>query len=237
MTVCRLVWLSTCLFLLPSLSSADIYRCTEGGKTIYSDKPCGGDMVKNPAPSAPVSTISPIPIDLQTEADAGRIAVGMTMKQVERAWGKPATTRMDEGAQGITERWTYIRDGEETEIFIRSGAVAMIGGPYAVAAKPLPPDEPLRMTAAEFEKQKALDEEQERLEKSGERRFVREGMTQDAVRERIGPPADTKVSSNLWGVGTYWIYPPTPDDPQTRTLIRFNRDGGHVISVDRSVER
>src|SRR5271169_763066 len=106
MTFCRFVWLIACLCLVPSLVSADVYRCTENGKSVYSDKPCVGDMVKNPIPTTPLSTVGAVPIDLQIEADAGRIAVGMTVKQVEQAWGKPAETSTDKDAQGKTQRWT-----------------------------------------------------------------------------------------------------------------------------------
>ena len=243
MTFCRLVGLIAGLCLAPIPVSAEVYRCSEGGKTVYSDQPCVGDAVKVPIREAPLATGRATPVNLQNEADAGRIAIGMTTKQVEKAWGKPVETSTDQDAQGTTERWTYVRNGETTDIFIRNDAVSRIGAPRPAATGTPPPDGPPPTAVTDSkeqqrlaEAQQELAEEQERQAKAEERRFIREGMTINDVRTRIGPPASIKMSSDLWGVGTYWIYPPTPSDPQTRTIIRFNRDGGHVISVNRVVE-
>ena len=166
----------------------------------------------------------------------GHVAVGMTPQQVEEAWGNPAETGTDKDAKETTQRWTYIRNGDVTDIFIRNGAVSRISDPRAIAKGAAVRDEAPRPTASEVEEQLRLNEEQERLAKADERRFLREGMTQADVQLRIGSPAAIKVVSPLYGVGTYWIYPPTSADPQTTTVLRFNRDGGHVISVNRVVE-
>jgi hypothetical protein len=235
MTFCRLVWLIACLYLVPSLASADVYRCTESGKTVYSDKPCVGDLTKVPIQSAPLPPARAAPVNLQYEADMGRVALGMTTLQVEEAWGKAAETSRQKDGRVTTQRWTYIRNGDATDIFFQDGFVSEISGPGAVATSTPLPDEPPRSTAADPENQNWLDEEQERLEKSDERRFIRDGMTHEQVRHRIGPPAIIRVDGPEWGIATHWIYPPTPNDPQTTTDITFNHDGGYVYSVRRVV--
>lgn len=40
----RRAWLIACLGSLHALSSAEVYRCTDSRKTVYSDKPCAGDI-------------------------------------------------------------------------------------------------------------------------------------------------------------------------------------------------
>lgn len=107
MTPCRHLCFVVCLCFTPSLVNADAYRCTANGRTVYSAKPCAAE-------------------------DAGRIAAGMTVKQVEQAWGKPAETYLDNDFQVQTERWTYIHDGAVTNVFIRNDAVAWIDGPHPV---------------------------------------------------------------------------------------------------------
>lgn len=167
----------------------------------------------------------------------GRVGVGMTATQVEEAWGKPAETHTDKDPQGkTTQRWTYIRQGDATDIYIRNGAVTKISEPRVLAPHSAAGDEPHRTTAAEVEKELWANEQRERLAKADERRFIGLGTAQADVQLRIGSPALTKVVNPLWGAGTYWVYPPTPSDPQTTTVIRFNRDGGLVISVNRLVE-
>lgn len=45
------------LLIAPSVAMADTYRCTQDGKTVYSDKPCGAAATKVPIaadPNAPV---------------------------------------------------------------------------------------------------------------------------------------------------------------------------------------
>lgn len=67
------------------------YRCIEGGKAADSDKPCVGDTIKVPVPSASLAPNGAAPVNLQNEAGMGRIAVGMTAQQVEEAWEGPQT--------------------------------------------------------------------------------------------------------------------------------------------------
>jgi hypothetical protein len=235
---CARAGLLACLGLIPALASAEVYRCTDSGKTVYSDKPCGGDMTRVAPPTAPAPPSKPPPINLQHEAGMGRIAVGMTPLQVEEAWGKPAETGSSEDAKGTLQRWTYIRDGEATDVFIRNGAVAKISDPHVIKRKSAAhEEEPAQTTASDIEAELRQNEEQERLQKANERPFIRQGMTQADVQLRIGPPAAVKVVSTDLGTGTYWIYPATSTgDAQTRTVVRFDHYGGHVISVSRVIE-
>ena len=173
----RRAWLIACLGFVPALSSAEVYRCTDSGKTVYTDQPCGGDMARVPPPIA-----SPPPINLQNEAGMGRIAVGMTPLQVEEAWGKPAETGTREDAKGTLQRWTYIRNGETTDIFIRNGTVAKISAPRVIIGQSFPHEkEPAQPTASDIEEELRQNEEQERLQKADERRFISVGMTQADV--------------------------------------------------------
>ena len=41
---CRLILAAS----ISSLATAEVYRCSEGGKTVYSDKPCGTEATKLP---------------------------------------------------------------------------------------------------------------------------------------------------------------------------------------------
>src|SRR5271167_4992080 len=120
MKFCRLVWLIACLRLVPSLAAADVYRCTENGKAVYSDKPCAGDTLKVPVPGAARSAVDPAYANLQNEAGMGRIAIGMTPDQLEEAWGSPAEKKTNRDAHGTTQRWTYIRNGDATDILIKN---------------------------------------------------------------------------------------------------------------------
>lgn len=48
-------------FALATVAAADVFRCTEDGKTVYSDKPCAADARKIPIAGAkpPMSRLGP----------------------------------------------------------------------------------------------------------------------------------------------------------------------------------
>src|SRR5215813_1090060 len=99
--------------------AADIYRCTMGGRTIYSDEPCGPSSKRiavkpNIVPGTPNAS-------LEHEAAMGRVAVGMTHAQVRRAWGDPKP--MDEPDAALYEgQWIFDRpDGTTAQVLFRDG--------------------------------------------------------------------------------------------------------------------
>ncbi len=57
------------LLFLPSLAIAQTYKCTQGGKSVYSDRPC--------APNAQKLDIGDSPADLERLREAARIRAEM----------------------------------------------------------------------------------------------------------------------------------------------------------------
>ncbi len=108
-------------------------------------------------------------------------------------------------------------------------------------------------TATETKKstaKKSTSKPDERELKAGERRFIREGMTQAEVYARIGAPKTrakgecverftvskkNQIKATKSDCESCWDYPPAPADPQTRTRVCFRSD--KVSSVHRLVER
>jgi len=80
-------------------------------------------------------------------------------------------------------------------------------------------------------------EEDERAEKANERPSLREGMTQEEVRGKVGPPADRRVRVAWFGMADCWSYPPTSRDPQTRTDLCFSVTDTRLVSIDRTIQR
>ena len=72
---------------------------------------------------------------------------------------------------------------------------------------------------------------------AGDRKFIREGMTESDVLLKIGKPDTESVDSGGGAqvVAKRWIYMPTPGDSQTMTTITFK--GGKVTEVSRQVAR
>jgi Domain of unknown function (DUF4124) len=211
---------------LTSHAAGQVYRCTEGGKTVYSDRPCpGGATVSIPAPSQSADPASGNP---QYESNMGRIVVGQTARQVELAWGRPKAKNVDTGSSGRTEQWVYERPTGTAYVYFREGVVSSfservdsskassIHAPAPVAREP---------TRAELTAQ-------DRADKAGERKVIRERASQSAVLQRIGEP-DTKT---FVGLQECWYYTATRLDPQTNTRICFDTSG-FVFDVDRAVKQ
>jgi Domain of unknown function (DUF4124) len=82
----------------------------------------------------------------------------------------------------------------------------------------------------------ASSKEKNQLEKAGERRFIRVGMTEAEVLTRIGRPEinghkkDTRSSGSM-----EWSYLPNAGDPGTITTVTIV--GGKVTDVQRKVSR
>jgi hypothetical protein len=209
---------------LSSVATADVYRCTEAGKTVYSDQPCQGAAsatVSVPARSADPRVTSP-----QSEANMGRIAVGQTPLQVEMAWGRPKGRNIDTGAAGRTEQWVYDRQDGTAYVYFRGGLVSSVSvrseAPGATAVAVPVTIQPTRDELSG----------NERAAKAAERRFIRDGMGSGDVLKRLGEPD----SRSLAGLQECWYYAATRLDPQTNTTICFDLSGS-VFNVDRRVAR
>ena len=76
------------LLWLPSLASAEIYKCTQGGRTVYSGSPCGTDAVKVHAGEESAEEKQRL-----RDAAAGRQEAGEAMAEASRnARSRTSTT-------------------------------------------------------------------------------------------------------------------------------------------------
>lgn len=102
--------------MLPGISTAQVYRCTEGGKTVYSDRPCatsGGPAREINVQSNTVASPS-LNERMSYEASLGRLMVGMSADQVERAWAgrrrsTPKSMRAGRVSSGCTNATAAMR--------------------------------------------------------------------------------------------------------------------------------
>jgi hypothetical protein len=228
----RACFLACALLLVTPPAVAQIYRCVVEGRVVYADRPCAANSVPiavdpqgGTVPQQPKDAPNP-----QHEANMGRLVVGMTLRQVEQAWGKPASVGSEQDAQGTSEVWTFTRGAETTLVHFRDGHVAKIAKQRSLVA-PAPPARPVREpTIADLE-------ERERIDKARERRHIREGMTQSEIRATLGPPSDRRQRPTNWGWGDCWTYPPAPLDAQTRTVLCFDNLDLRLVTIDRAIER
>ena len=83
-----------------------------------------------------------------------------------------------------------------------------------------------------FDKRKAEAERRTSDAAVGERRHVKDGMSDGEVMARLGLPDH---QSGKGGRKMRWTYMPAPGDPHTVTQVHFV--DGHVVSVDRKTMR
>ncbi len=226
-------WLAVCLTVVfaSGHASAEIFRCTINGQVVYSDHPCGSASTKidiEPLPQAKTTEGQ----RLQYEADLGRIAVGMTPGQVTQAWGRPVEISSEQDGMGSIERWTFNRAGEVVTVQIQGGKVSKI-----TKVKSLAPSAAAPPTGSAGQLTIGEMEERERLDKAGERRFARAGMTQEEARGRFGSPSDRRITTTRFGIADCWTYLPAPRDPQTLTYLCFSADDTRLVTIDRTVQR
>jgi hypothetical protein len=71
----------------------------------------------------------------------------------------------------------------------------------------------------------------------GDRKFIREGMSEGEVMMKIGKPDSESIDSGGGAIVTVkrWMYFPTSGDPQTMTTITIRN--GKVTEVNRQVSR
>ncbi len=215
-------------FALPA--RAQVYKCTQGGRTVYADKPCATDAKAIDVPIAPASPEAAESAKLQSEANMGRVAIGQTTRQVQTAWGSPRTKNIDTRASGKEEQWVYDRKEGTTYVYIRDAKVVSVSQHQDAAGDPPAPTQQLARTATRAEL-----EAQERADKAGERRFVLRGAPAAMLIGRLGPPEAKQYVSVGRNFGECWYYSPTHLDPQTETTICFS--GGEVYEVRRTIQR
>jgi outer membrane protein assembly factor BamE (lipoprotein component of BamABCDE complex) len=210
-------------------ASAEIYRCTVDGRVVYTDHPCGAQSTKIPIqPAPPARSIEAV--NLQDEANLGRIAVGMTAAQVEQAWGRPAEITSERDSGGSADHWTYNRAGEITKISFQNSKVFKIAKTQTLAQPAAAAEQTPSLTISELE-------DRERRDKAAERRFMRPGMTQEEVRGKLGPPSDRVVRATSFGVADCWSYEPAPRDAQTLTTVCFSVIDTRLVTIDRTIKR
>jgi len=210
-------------------ASAEVYRCTVDGRVIYTDHPCGVQSTKIPIESAPPAR--PIEaVNLQYEANLGRVAVGMTATQVEQAWGRPVEITTEQDGGGSAQHWTFNRAGEITKISFQNDKVSKIAKTQTLAQPATPAEQAPSLTLSELE-------DRERRDKAAERRFVRPGMTPEEVRGKLGPPSDRVVRATSFGVADCWSYEPAPRDAQTLTTLCFSVIDTRLVTIDRTIKR
>jgi hypothetical protein len=210
-------------------ASAEIYRCTVDGRVVYTDHPCGVQSTKIPIePAPPARSIEAV--DLQNEANLGRIAVGMSAAQIEQAWGRPAEITIERDSGGSADHWTYNRAGELTKISFQNGKVSRITKTQTLAQPAAAAEQTSSLTISELE-------DRERRDKAAERRFMRPGMAQEEVRGKLGPPSDRVVRATSFGVADCWSYEPAPRDAQTLTTLCFSVIDTRLVTIDRTIKR
>jgi hypothetical protein len=220
------------LALAPGALRAQIYRCNVDGRVVYTDKACatkGAEVSVAPPVTSTTPGVAAPALSLQQSAGLGRVLVGMTPRQVELAWGAPHGRTSEQDSKSITERWSYAREGDDVRVQFEGGVVARITRTRSPPTPPPAPDPLQSLTVSEIE-------ERERAAKAGERRFLREGMTQEDVRGRLGPPLERRIKQFGWGTAECWMWPPTPRDVQTRTTACFSAADQRLMSFERRVE-
>ena len=210
-----------------STASAEIFRCIVDGRVTYADHPCGGKVTQLEIAPAPPVAVESAERKLEAEANAGRVLVGMSTRQVTQAWGKPADVVTEKDAQGTHEQWNYARSGESFAVRFDDGKVAKVTQRKLDVP---PPRVAQNLTVSELE-------ENERAEKAAERRFLREGMTQEQVRGRLGPPSDRRVQTTRFGMAECWTYRPAQKDHQTQTALCFDLTDSRLVTIERTVQR
>jgi len=212
-------------------AAGQVFRCVVDGRVVYTDKPCAKGVevpIEGAARSAaPVAAGVP---DLQREANLGHVLVGMTARQVQSAWGTPIEKTVEQDAKASREEWSYERSGETVKVHFEAGVVGRISRTRATR-RPLPDNVvPHQATVSELE-------DREREDKAGERRFLREGMSLDEVRGKLGPPSDRRFRATSWGTGDCWTYAPARRDPQTRTVVCFAVEDSRLVTIERILQR
>jgi hypothetical protein len=139
------VLLASACLVAATAASADVFRCKESGKIVYSDRPCVGEtsvLRIAAAPAASTETAMPTSIDSGTISVPTTIAIGMSKLQLLRREGMPFEKTAEKNSRGVRERWSYCRDDAYTDIYLDNDVVTKIArraasvpaGPTAASA-------------------------------------------------------------------------------------------------------
>ncbi|MDR0771468.1 MAG: DUF4124 domain-containing protein [Burkholderiales bacterium] len=210
-------------------ASATIYKCpTASGKVEYSSKPCADGETVNIRPSATIMSQE----TMRDQPGGGQIHVGMTPSQVRSIWGAPRAVNATTDKSGLSEQWVYDRNGRTHYVYIRDDKVSSMSSHEEIGSGSRSTEPPSTAPAYKPTPTRREIEEQEREDKSGNRRFISQGMTQTRVRSDIGEPENKSYRTGI----ECWNYLPAHNDRQAHTSICF--DGhGKVLTVDRTIER
>lgn len=110
--------------LLSVSAQAEVYKCMENGKQVFSDMPCSKDAEKlkvSPAAGSGDESRSWVNNAIAVK----EVRVGMTDKEVIRSWGKPDKINKSISKAGTNEQWVYYRGNARSQyVYIDNGVVS-----------------------------------------------------------------------------------------------------------------
>lgn len=117
--------LSLSLLLAAMAASAQTYRCTVDGKTVYQQQPCEGGKAIRSDPGLDPSSRE---FRLARAVAMGDAFVGMTEAEVLRARGRPQHVAQVQGNKGQAEVWYYERTAAKPRlsVMMRGGVVVNV---------------------------------------------------------------------------------------------------------------
>ncbi|NMG48274.1 DUF4124 domain-containing protein [Azoarcus communis] len=128
------------VFVLASAGHAQVYKCQDGGRTVYSQEPCPtsgkkldiqsasprvGSLAERQAMQERYIQANPGLPDTVKSAIRGFVAIpGMTEEQVLLALGNPVDRNLTQTAQSSTWQWVYrYPSGKQHYVYIENGVV------------------------------------------------------------------------------------------------------------------
>ncbi len=110
--------------LLQGSASAQAFKCTVNGSTVYQQNPCqGGTKLDIPAPPDPSSRAGRIATAIAKQ----QVVIGMTAAEVVRSWGKPDKINSSASRDSRHEQWVFSRDrdiGRTQYVYLENGVVS-----------------------------------------------------------------------------------------------------------------
>jgi hypothetical protein len=113
------------LMLLCFVTAADAqaYRCETKTGVVYQQAPCpGGREIARPAP---VTVADANRARLELLVMQNKVAIGMTARDVERAWGPPHKINRSIHEHATIEQWVYRYAGRQF-VYLENGIVRSI---------------------------------------------------------------------------------------------------------------
>lgn len=135
------VMVSVAVLLFASIVQADVYKCVENGKQVFSDVPCSSSAQKitvRPSTAQESGEVA----EARREADRkkfsymakaqravsnGDVFIGMLEKDVVASWGLPDKKNADIYGGAYKEQWIYRRGKNGTQyVYLQNGAVSAL---------------------------------------------------------------------------------------------------------------